>query len=100
MSTADELLTIVEAITSVRLLPAPLVADMKTPARNSYGLGLATYTLPCGTFYGHEGSVLGTRSIALANDNGTDGVVVAMDIRTNDDPVLVQLAGRLMCPGE
>ena len=98
MSTADELLTIVEAITSGRLLPAPLVADMKTPARNSYGLGLATYTLPCGTFYGHEGSVLGTRSIALANDNGTDGVVVAMNIRTNDDPVLVQLGGRLLCP--
>ena len=51
ISTADELLTIMQAIVSGELLPEPLVADMKAAtiqSNRSYGLGLVTYTCPVG----------------------------------------------------
>ena len=62
----------------------PLVADMKAPrpVQRSYGLGLATYYLSCGTFYGHGGAINGTHSIAIVTDDGTAGVVVAINLRT------------------
>ena len=97
ISTADELLTIMQAIVSGRLLPAALVADMKTPAKDSYGLGLATYQLSCGTFYGHEGGVNGTASIAMVSPDGADGVVAALDLRSGGDPRLPALADRMLC---
>ena len=74
ISTAGELLTIMQAIVSGRLLPAALVDQMKdatTQSSISYGLGLATYYLSCGTFYGHAGSVSGTESIAIVSPDGT-----------------------------
>ena len=98
ISTADELLTIMQGIVSGRLLPAALVNDMKTPARESYGLGLATYTLTCGTFYGHEGGVNGTASIALVSPEGDAGVVIALNLRSGADPRLPALADRMLCP--
>ena len=99
ISTADELLTAMQAIVSGRLLPAPLVADMKRPHLGSYGLGLATYDLSCGTFYGHGGSVNGTQSIALVSDDGTEGVVIALNRRSSEDPGLPVLADHLLCGG-
>jgi D-alanyl-D-alanine carboxypeptidase len=98
ISTADELLAMMQAIVSGRLLPAALVADMKTPERESYGLGLATYTLTCGTFYGHEGGVNGTASIALVSPDGGAGVVIALNLRSGADPRLPALADRMVCP--
>jgi D-alanyl-D-alanine carboxypeptidase len=98
ISTADELLAIMQAIVSGRLLPAALVADMRTPARESYGLGLATYDLTCGTFYGHEGGVNGTASIALVSPDGGAGVVIALNLRSGADPRLPVLADRMLCP--
>lgn len=56
VSTADELLAVMQAIVSARLVSAPLVTDMVQPtdqSKGSYGLGLATYKLSCGRFYGH-----------------------------------------------
>jgi D-alanyl-D-alanine carboxypeptidase len=100
ISTADELLTIMQAIVSGRLLSTPLVMDMKQATRQSdrsYGLGLATYYLACGTFYGHAGAVSGTQSIALVNGDGTAGVVIAINLRTDVDPNLLALAEAFLC---
>nr|MDP9464520.1 beta-lactamase family protein [Actinomycetota bacterium] len=100
ISTADELLSIVGAIVSGRLLPASLVAEMLHPTRQSgasYGLGVTRYHLSCGTFYGHEGSVNGTRSIAIVATDGDDGAVIALNLRSSSDPKLPTLADELLC---
>jgi D-alanyl-D-alanine carboxypeptidase len=97
LSTAAELLTIMQGVQSGRLLPAELVAAMRTPPRGSYGLGLARYRLTCGTFYGHEGAVLGTRSIALVSEDTADGVVIALNVFPVRDPALASLADDLVC---
>lgn len=97
ISTADELLTIMQAMVSGDLLPAELVEDMKTPAMQSYGLGLATYSLTCGAFFGHEGAVNGTGSIAIVSDDGARGVVIALNLRRGDDPRLPSLADNVLC---
>jgi D-alanyl-D-alanine carboxypeptidase len=100
ISTTDELLTVMQAIVSGRLLPAPLVEEMKHATLESdqaYGLGLATYYLSCGTFYGHGGAVSGTQSIALVSPDGAAGVVIAINLRTEVEPNLLALAETLIC---
>jgi D-alanyl-D-alanine carboxypeptidase len=111
VTTADELLAIMGAIVSGRLLPADLVAEMKEPNEESsglglsdnlesYGLGLSTYRLSCGTFYGHTGAVNGTGSIAVVSPDGADGVVIAMNLLTDrSDPGLEMLADIMLCAG-
>jgi D-alanyl-D-alanine carboxypeptidase len=102
ISTADELLTVMQAIVGGRLLPADLVAEMRAPTSlslGSYGLGLVTYNLSCGTFYGHEGGVNGTASIAMVSPDGADGVVIALNLRSSEDPRLPALADNLLCAG-
>lgn len=99
ISTADELLTTMQAIAGGRLLPADLVAEMKEPNRELYGLGLGTSRLRCGTFYGHGGLVNGTASIALVSPDGADGVVMALNLQSDDDPHLPALADILLCKG-
>ncbi len=100
ISTADELLTVTQAIVSGRLLPTQFVEQMKRPTIGTYGLGLATYALPCGTFYGHGGSVNGTQSIAMVSAEGADGVVIALNLRSGSDPDLPGLASQLLCPSQ
>lgn len=97
VSTPDELLTIMQAIASGKLLPADLANDQRTPHQGAYGLGLASYTLTCGQFVGHEGGVNGTASIALASSDGTRGVVIALNARTGADPHLPALADSMLC---
>jgi hypothetical protein len=65
--------------------------------RESYGLGLVTYTLSCGTFHGHEGGVNGTASIAMISPDATDGVVIALNLRSGEDPGLPALADQMLC---
>jgi D-alanyl-D-alanine carboxypeptidase len=101
ISTADELATIMQAIVAGDLLEPSLLDDMRTPTELSggtYGLGLAKYGLTCGTFYGHEGGVNGTASIALVSEDGTDAVVVAMNLRDGSNPNMPALADDLLCP--
>ncbi len=102
ISTPDELLAVVQAIVGGSLLPPELVAEMRSPTSmslGSYGLGLATYKLSCGTFYGHEGGVNGTASIAMVAPDGADGVVIALNLRSGEDPRLPALADDLLCAG-
>jgi D-alanyl-D-alanine carboxypeptidase len=98
ISNADELLTVMQSIVSGRLLPAQLVSAMKTPTIGTYGLGLAQYDLSCGTFYGHDGLVNGTKSVALVNDDGTAGIVIAFNLYTGTEPGLSVLADEMICP--
>jgi len=100
ISTADELLTMMQAIVSGRLFSQSLLVEMKHPtvqSDNAYGLGLATYYLSCGTFYGHGGAIDGTESIALVNSDGTGGVAIAINLRKTADPNLLALAESLLC---
>ena len=100
ISTAGELLTIMQSIVSGRLLPPTLVEEMKEPTTESslsYGLGLATYYLSCGTFYGHGGSLDGTNSIAIVSPDGAQGTVIAFNVKRDTPPDLLPLAESLLC---
>ncbi len=100
ISSAEEVLTMMQAIVSGRLVDPLLLRDMKdatVQSDGSYGLGLATYYLSCGRFYGHGGSIDGTQSIAIVNDDGTSGVVLAINLRKATDPNLLGLADKLLC---
>jgi D-alanyl-D-alanine carboxypeptidase len=101
ITTADELLTMLQAINRGELFDTQLLTEMRTPTDQSggtYGLGLARYQLTCGTFWGHEGGVNGTASIAMVAEDGSDGVVVAFNLRDGSDPRLAAFADDLMCP--
>lgn len=100
ISTGDELLTIMQAIVAGKLLPPELVTHMEQPtfqSNGSYGLGLATYYLTCGVYYGHEGGVNGTASIALVSPDAQNGVVIALNLRNGSDPHLPALADQFVC---
>ncbi|WP_240972907.1 serine hydrolase domain-containing protein [Nonomuraea composti] len=59
ISTTKDLQTFFSALNSGRLLPAPLLAQMRTPhPKQSYGFGLFVQDLGpgCGTVYQHNGS--------------------------------------------
>ena len=66
----------------------------------TYGLGLETFSLSCGTFYGHPGGIDGTRSLAVVSADGVDGVVIAMNLQTDrSEPGLEQVADAMLCAG-
>ncbi len=102
ISTPEELLLIMRAIVAGYLLPPELTADMKDATLQSdleYGLGLGRYDLSCGTFYGHQGSVSGTQSIALISDEDSAGVVLVFNLVNGIDPGLLALAESMVCAG-
>ena len=100
ISTPEELFLIMEAIVAGDLLPPALAADMKDATLQSdleYGLGLGRYDLSCGTFYGHQGSVTGTQSIALMSDDDPAGVVLVLNLVDVNRPGLLELAESMVC---
>lgn len=97
VSTPDELLTILRSIVSARLFAPALVTEMTTPAQGNYGLGLATYSTPCGVFYGHGGAVNGTGSVAMVSPDGRDGVVIAQNLLRDEEADLPALARQMLC---
>ena len=102
ISTPEELFRIMQAIVAGDLLPPALAADMKDATLQSdleYGLGLGRYDLSCGTFYGHQGSVSGTQSIALMSDEDAAGVVLVFNLVDDTDPGLLALAESMVCSG-
>jgi D-alanyl-D-alanine carboxypeptidase len=99
ISTPDELLAILRAIVTAELFPDPLVDEMVTPNRESYGLGVANYGFSCGTFHGHNGLVNGTHSTAVVTRDGSDGAVIALNLMSTRDPGLHHLAERMLCAG-
>jgi D-alanyl-D-alanine carboxypeptidase len=101
VSTTAELLTALRALVTADLLPAPATAQMLAPAPQSggvYGLGVATYRLRCGLFYGHGGGIAGVDVLALVSPDGRDGVVVAADARPADgSDQLLPVGEELLC---
>ncbi|HET7169564.1 MAG TPA: hypothetical protein VFI69_10225, partial [Candidatus Limnocylindrales bacterium] len=59
VSTADGLLTVMRTVVGGTYLPADLTTAMLTPNQGSYGLGIGSYSLRCGVFFGHQGGVNG-----------------------------------------
>jgi D-alanyl-D-alanine carboxypeptidase len=101
IASADDLLTMMQAIVSGKLLTPDLTKEMLTPRSGTYGLGIGEYQIACGPSggiaWGHQGGVNGQASIALVSADGADGAVVAMNLRKGDDPDLYRLAQDLLC---
>jgi D-alanyl-D-alanine carboxypeptidase len=102
VSTADDTTRFFRALLAGEVLPPELLAEMEQPnvvsiaKGDAYGLGLATYQLSCGTFYGHEGGVLGTASFAVADATGERVAVMAQNARGAVAPYPA-LAEALLC---
>jgi len=103
LTNADDLARFFRLLLAGEIFETVDVATMIEPSAPSieagvpYGLGLATYELVCGTFYGHGGSVNGTVSIAIADRTGNRVVVVAFNTRRETDAGLLALAETMLC---
>lgn len=100
ISTAGDLLDLLQAIVSGDLLPASLVAEMiapTAPSNGTYGLGVVTFVLKCGDYLGHGGAIAGTHALALVSPDGATGLVLAVNLRGDPDPNLLAAAEELIC---
>jgi D-alanyl-D-alanine carboxypeptidase len=104
LTTADDLAAFFRLLLGGGIVTPAGLESMLSPSAASvalgapYGLGVASYELDCGTFYGHGGSVNGTVSIALSDRTGERVAVVAYNTRRGGaDPGLVDLAEILLC---
>ena len=100
VSTAGDLLDLLEAIVSGDLLPARLREEMTAPTaypNGTYGLGVVTFVLKCGDYLGHGGAIAGTHALALVSPDGAAGVVIAVNLRGDPEPNLLAAAEELIC---
>lgn len=74
VSDADDLARFAAALLTGRVVPEPYLTQM-VPERG-YGLGLGTFTTPCGTAIGHTGSLAGYVSVVWADAEATRTVVL------------------------
>ena len=65
-------------------------SEPQGPGTNSVGLGLFSYQTPCGTVYGHTGSILGYTLFMAASEDGTRSVTLAISTQYTA-PLLPQL---------
>ncbi|HYN93414.1 MAG TPA: serine hydrolase domain-containing protein, partial [Pilimelia sp.] len=88
ISTTAELNRFYRALLGGKLLRPAQLAEMRRtvpvppvdPSDSGYGLGLLFVALPCGTFWGHDGSVLGHITISLHSPDGRRQVSYAMNL--------------------
>jgi hypothetical protein len=88
------------AVLDGAIVEEPLLSEMLQPTPQpggTYGLGVVSFHLRCGTYLGHAGAIAGTHAIALAAQEGDDAVVVAVNVRTGTDPNLLATAEALLC---
>ena len=100
ISTAGELLDLLQAIVVGDLLPDRLLAEMTTPTQQSegtYGLGVVTFALECGSYFGHAGAIAGMHTLALVSPDGRNGLVLAVNVRGDPEPDLLAAAEELLC---
>ncbi|MFI1769616.1 serine hydrolase domain-containing protein [Streptomyces sp. NPDC020800] len=84
VSTAEDWARFDTALLSGRLLPAALLAEMRTtvpedpaaPKGDGYGLGLRKVDFPCGTVWGHDGQAAGYSSETYSDPRGKRTVAV------------------------
>jgi D-alanyl-D-alanine carboxypeptidase len=89
VSNGDDVTKFFASLLGGHILPANLLAAMKTATPNSpdgfrYGLGLALVRTPCGTAYGHVGDFTAYRNVALAKANGKRVVDVMVNVDETD----------------
>jgi D-alanyl-D-alanine carboxypeptidase len=85
VSNGDDVTTFFASLLGGHILPANLLAAMKTVNPNSpdgyrYGLGLTRVRTACGTAYGHDGDFIGYRNVVLAKANGKRVVDVMVNV--------------------
>lgn len=87
ISTTKDLQTFFSALNSGKLLPAPLLAEMRKPeATGGYGLGLFVLNLgpACGTILNHNGSVQGYATLMYSTPDGRTSLTASVNYV--DDP--------------
>ena len=79
VSTADDIARFYRTLLGGRLLRPDLLRAMETRVAGSggtYGLGLYTLEVPCGTTWGHDGGTAGYRTLAFNSKDGQRQVVL------------------------
>jgi hypothetical protein len=90
----------ISAIVSDVVVADSLRGEMVTPSPQSdgtYGLGVVSFRLACGTFLGHAGAIAGTHAIVLIDATASEGLVLAINVRGDTDPDLLAAADELLC---
>ena len=91
VSTAPEVAKFFRALSSGRLLSAPLLAEMRTTVDvgngSGVGLGLMSQRFPCATFIGHDGAIAGYVSEARESEDRSRQYVVLTNSMTLHDEV-------------
>ncbi|MFD7631699.1 serine hydrolase domain-containing protein [Streptomyces sp. NPDC059851] len=84
ISTTRDLHTFFSALMSGKLLPAPLLAEMRTPhPKFGYGLGLFVQETDCGgTVYSHNGGFWGWAALMYSTPDG--GTTLTASLTTGD----------------
>jgi D-alanyl-D-alanine carboxypeptidase len=82
VSTAADVTTFFSALLKGRVVPAPLLAQMKRGSDSSatYGLGLMLRSSPCGRSFGHDGDSIGWRNVVSSNATGSRVAVVIVNL--------------------
>ncbi|MFI6518452.1 serine hydrolase domain-containing protein [Spirillospora sp. NPDC050679] len=86
VSTTDDLTRFYRALFTGGLVTAASLAEMRrtVPAQGDpavrYGLGLVSMDLPCGTFWGHDGTVFGAGTRTLTSADGTRQIAVGWNL--------------------
>ena len=64
----------------VQMKRAVAVEDEEGDFLLNYGLGLYAISLPCGTFWGHDGSVFGAAAQSLSTEDGSRQMSIALNL--------------------
>jgi D-alanyl-D-alanine carboxypeptidase len=103
-STATDVIAFYSALMRGTLLERPNLAAMETTVPighgASYGLGLLRRRLACGTFWGHDGGMIGYTSNALVSPDGRRAAVVLANrgrLDARQETLFQQLTVRAAC---
>jgi D-alanyl-D-alanine carboxypeptidase len=81
VSTGDDVTSFYAALLGGRLLPPSLLTAMKTPVPGfHYGFGLLQVNTRCGSVYGHEGDLLGYRTVLYSRPDGSRVGLVMINV--------------------
>ncbi|MEU7524133.1 serine hydrolase domain-containing protein [Saccharothrix sp. NPDC042600] len=107
ISTTRDLHTFFSALMSGKLVPAPLLAEMRTPHdRSGFGLGVRVEnSVPCGgTLYFHNGNTIGYGALMYSTADGSKtltasitGVDTEVDLATKFPQALDKLLKAVFC---
>jgi D-alanyl-D-alanine carboxypeptidase len=83
VSDLDDLQKFFRALLRGKLLPAALLAEMKTPVPTGqgygYGLGIVVIDTPSGPVFGHSGAIPGFRDAVLSSADGRRQLAIMMN---------------------